>query len=268
MSDQEDFDAQWNVRARGHNLPPATPRDDMWAAIQAARGARPADPEPDVTPLPMRAPRRARPAVWWVTGIAAAMILGAVLGRVTARDRGADSLTARGSTPPETTVVVGASPGLPGQAPTVDVIPRAAPSQPAPREQRRAVGTGTRPEPSREIERPGRESNRAYRVAAAEHLAMTEALLVTLRSDLRAGRQDSTIGKWATSLLGTTRLMMDSPASQDPQMRRLLEDLELVLVQIARLQTTNADTTELRIIDEAMRRRQVLTRLRAMAPGA
>ena len=97
---------------------------------------------------------------------------------------------------------------------------------------------------------------------------MTEALLVTLRADLRSGRQDSTVGKWATSLLGTTRLMMDSPASQDPQLRRLLEDLELVLAQIARLPGANADTTELRIIDEAMRRRQVLTRLRAMAPGA
>ena len=97
---------------------------------------------------------------------------------------------------------------------------------------------------------------------------MTEALLVTLRADANAGRQDSTIGKWAASLLATTRLMMDSPASDDPQLGKLLEDLELVLAQIARLPSANADTTGMRMIEDAVRRKQVLTRLRAMAPGA
>lgn len=267
MTEQDDFDPQWSARARSHHPPPDTPRDEMWAAIQAARSSRPARPEPGVIALPVRAPRHVRPAVWWVTGIAAATILGAVLGRVTAPDRAADTV-ARGATPPETSVVANATPGLPQPTPTVEDVRPVTPSPSAPRRQGRAVGTGRTPEAARDIERPGRETNRAYRVAAAEHLAVTEALLVTLRADLHAGRQDSTIGKWATSLLGTTRLMMDSPASQDPQLRRLLEDLELVLAQIARLQTTNADTTELRIIDDAMRRRQVLTRLRAMAPGA
>ena len=108
MSEQEDFDAQWNVRARAHNSPPATPRDDMWAAIQAARGLPAAKPEADVIALPARTPRRTRPAVWWVTGIAAATVLGAVLGRVPAPGSNTDSLTARGGMRPETTAVASA----------------------------------------------------------------------------------------------------------------------------------------------------------------
>jgi hypothetical protein len=40
---------------------------------------------------------------------------------------------------------------------------------------------------------------------------------------------------WARDLLTTTRLLLDSPAGADPARRELLETLELVLVQIARL---------------------------------
>ena len=39
----------------------------------------------------------------------------------------------------------------------------------------------------------------------------------------------------ARSLLGTNRLLLDSPVATDPRMRQLLEDLELVLAQIAQL---------------------------------
>ncbi len=260
MTEQDDFNEQWNARARSYNPPPPVPRDEMWARIQAARTV-------EVTPLPVRgAPRPSRHAAWWVTGIAAAAVLGAVLGRYTAPDSQRDTLVARGGTQPESTLVTDVSPLLPQATPNAEDV-RQVPAEPrrtvAPPAQRRS---SERSAPERETS--AREPGRAYRVAAAEHLAMTEALLVTMRADLRSGRQDSTVGKWATSLLGTTRLMMDSPANQDPQLRRLFEDLELVLAQIARLSTTNTDTTELRIIDDAVRRRQVLTRLRAMSPGA
>ena len=264
MNEREDFDAQWSARAGRHNPPPPAPRDEMWAAIKAARVAGPVQPEPKTPTSPLHAPRRVRPAVWWVTGIAAAAVLGAVLGRWTAPENGTGPLAARGPAEPGSTVVARADQLPPKELPDgVGTVPPA--TQPSPRPSPR-VGAAAAAPATRDGDRGA--PNRAYRVAAAQHLAMTEALLVTLRADLQAGRQDSTVAKWATGLLSTTRLMMDSPASQDPQLRRLLEDLELVLVQIARLQAATADTTELRIIDEAVRRRQVLTRLRAMAPGA
>jgi hypothetical protein len=105
-----------------------------------------------------------------------------------------------------------------------------------------------------------------YRLAASEHLAMTEALLVSLRADMKSGRRDTTVAAWATNLLGTTRMLLDSPASKDVQMKKLLEDLELVLAQIARLPAASGDSTDLELIDKAVKQRQVLTRLRAIEP--
>ncbi|NUQ20691.1 MAG: hypothetical protein HOQ09_06990 [Gemmatimonadaceae bacterium] len=106
-----------------------------------------------------------------------------------------------------------------------------------------------------------------YRVATMQHLVTTEALLVSLRSDVRAGRRDTTIARWAGDLLGTTRMLRDSPAGEDPQLKRLLEDLELVLAQIARLPGARGEAADLSLIDDAVQRRQLMTRLRAITPG-
>jgi hypothetical protein len=115
-----------------------------------------------------------------------------------------------------------------------------------------------------------REAARAdaapYRVAAMQHLVTTEALLVSLRSDVRAGRKDTTIATWAGQLLGTTRMLMDSPAGRDPQLKQLLEDLELVLAQISRLPGAQGEAADLGLIDDAVRHRQIMTRLRALSP--
>jgi hypothetical protein len=61
-------------------------------------------------------------------------------------------------------------------------------------------------------------------------------------------------------------MLLDSPASRDIQMKKLLEDLELVLAQIARLPAASGDSTDLELIDRAVKQRQVLTRLRAIEP--
>ncbi|HEX2781761.1 MAG TPA: hypothetical protein VHM30_19805, partial [Gemmatimonadaceae bacterium] len=115
--------------------------------------------------------------------------------------------------------------------------------------------------------RNDRDAALPYRMAAMEHVATTEALLVSLRTDVRAGRRDTTIAGWADNLLGTTRMLMDSPASKDPQMKQLLEDLELVLAQIARLPGARGEAADLGLIDDAVQRRQLMTRLRAITPG-
>jgi len=53
---------------------------------------------------------------------------------------------------------------------------------------------------------------------------------------------------------------MDSPAAQDPKLRSLLEDLELVLVQIARLRGER-NKGDLDLIHQAVEQGDVLSRL-------
>ena len=107
----------------------------------------------------------------------------------------------------------------------------------------------------------------AFRAAATVHLAAAEALIVSFRSNAGAVASDTAVAAWAGDLLGTTRMLLDSPATRDPKTKRLLEDLELVLAQIARLQphtpASGRGVDDHDLIDQAIRERQMLTRLRA-----
>lgn len=105
----------------------------------------------------------------------------------------------------------------------------------------------------------------AYRVAAVQHLGRTETLLTAFRADARDGRADPQVAAWADDLLGNTRLLLDSPAADDPRLRELLSDLELVLVQISQLSARAG--TEMELADEALEERRVLPRLRSMVPA-
>lgn len=98
-----------------------------------------------------------------------------------------------------------------------------------------------------------------------EYVAATVALLDSLpTSRLAQLGGDPRFVANAAQLLGTTRLLLDSPAATDPRLRRLLEDLELVLAQVASLRTApRAD--ELTFIAEAMNERDVVPRLRTVA---
>lgn len=106
--------------------------------------------------------------------------------------------------------------------------------------------------------------HRIYRFAAAQHLEQVEAFLTGFRIDARAGRQVAETGLApAPGLLGTTRLLLDSPASDDPSLRTLLEEIELVLAQIAQV-TGVDDREELDFIDDSIERRGVMLRLQAV----
>jgi hypothetical protein len=100
-----------------------------------------------------------------------------------------------------------------------------------------------------------------YEVETSRYLGQTAALLIALPSEARAGRADEQFASRASDLLGRTRLLLDSPAANDPAMRNLLEDLELVLAQVARLQTDHS-RTDLDLINRALEQRDVLPRLR------
>jgi hypothetical protein len=100
-----------------------------------------------------------------------------------------------------------------------------------------------------------------YEVETSRYLGQAAALLIALPTEVKSGRANEQFVGRAGELLTTTRLLIDSPAADDPQMRNLLEDLELVLAQVVRLQNTNS-RTELDMINRALEQRDVLPRLR------
>ena len=110
-------------------------------------------------------------------------------------------------------------------------------------------------------------SDVAYQLAAAQYFGRTETLLAGFRADARAGRLDSQFVAQARELLSSTRLLLDSPAGRDPRLKPLLEDLELLLVQIALL-PTGRGSEDVELITQGIDQRSVLTRLRTAIPAA
>jgi hypothetical protein len=103
-----------------------------------------------------------------------------------------------------------------------------------------------------------------YQSTASQYLGQTAALLVALPTEIRKGRADAQFVARAHDLLLTTRLLLDSPAASDGRLRGLLEDLELVLAQVVRLQSEQRPG-ELDLIRQALDQRDVLPRLRNAA---
>lgn len=100
-----------------------------------------------------------------------------------------------------------------------------------------------------------------YEAETSQYLGQTAALLIALPASMKGDRTDDRLIARAGELLTRTRLLIDSPAARDPEMRGLLEDLELVLAQVVRLQE-NHSRTELDLINRALEQRDVIPRLR------
>ena len=103
--------------------------------------------------------------------------------------------------------------------------------------------------------------DRPYEIEASQYLGQTAALLTSLGAEAKSGRTGQQFTTRASDLLARTRLLMDSPAANEPAMRDLLEDLELVLAQVVRLRA-NGSSTDLDIINRALEQRDVIPRLR------
>jgi hypothetical protein len=191
-----------------YNDPPETPRDAMWAAIQAARTK---ETETSVTPL--RPIRHLHP-LRWAVGIAALLALGIGLGRLS----------------------VELAPPVAG--------PAAVATQPT-----------------------TRASNTAYQLATTEHLGQSETFLTLFRASLRANTGNGQLASaTARQLLATNRLLLDSPAAKDGKTRLLLQDLELVLAEIAQL-SAQPRSHDLDLITEGLERGGVMSRLRTAVPS-
>ena len=279
------MDARLIELARGYNEPPAVPREDMWAAIQAGLASAPvvqggADAADVPGVIPMHRRRRVAP---WMSMAAAAVLLVAVgvgIGRMSVTG----GAGAGDSAPVVATIDSGlgtgdsalVAPGSQSPVPSSD-SPVIEPSSATQRSLADRGSTREVPEAQRErVERSpdlrsgdlpsgGALENRAYAVAAVKHLTDVEALLTAFRAE-PSREVDAQIAGWARRLLSDTRLLMDSPAARDPLRRRLLEDLELVLVQIVQL-SPEAAQQDRALIEGSMNRDQVLTRLRSAIPA-
>lgn len=265
MSDEDRMDALLRqMAADEYNRPPEiVPREQMWEAVLQGTGSR----KPGtVVPLRRRVPG-------WIYFAVAAVLLLAVGIQVGRR---------MGPAAPENVAQVAPKPALPDSAapsgadstrpaPTMDATPNELPRNVAavtPRSD--DGGSHGPPKPKGGPERldasaSGDATARAYTVAAAQHLTQAEAMLTAFKGDLSQGRMDAEISAWGKDLLANTRLLLDSPAAKDPTRRKLLQDLELVLVQIVQL-SPKSSARDRDLIKGALTDDQVLTRLRTAIP--
>lgn len=102
--------------------------------------------------------------------------------------------------------------------------------------------------------------------AAVQHLSRAETFLVGFKLEASSRVPDRQLLSGARDLLSTTRILLDSPELQDPRMRQLLRELEVVLAQVAQLQ---ADPTreDADLIVHELDKQGVLPRLRTSIPA-
>ena len=101
-----------------------------------------------------------------------------------------------------------------------------------------------------------------YRVALGEHFREAETLLALFDASTET---DADLARLARDLAVTTRLLADSRAGENTEMRRTLLDLELLLVQVARV-VDGDDATEREVVREGVEESTVLPRLRRWLP--
>lgn len=215
------FDDQLRDSARDYNTPPVTPREKMWAAIQARRADGQADrrtggqirQSPSISPSDRPSARPSVRLLRWPAAIAAVLALGVGLGRISA----------------------------PKPVPTSTPV----------------VATSAAPQ---------RTGDAAYRMTAMEHLGQSEAFLTLFRASVRKGGNEQLASATARQLLTTNRLLLDSPAASDSRTRLLLQDLELVLAEIAQL-APRPSSPDLDLITEGLERGGMMSRLRTAVPS-
>jgi hypothetical protein len=256
MTDHDDrLDALIAGLAADYNEPGETPRDEIWARMQAAR----------TRPVVSASRRNARTA-WMIGLVAASLVLatGIAIGRrsVTAPAQGGPATGTAGiarATPPtraDSSVAVVASSAVSSEPAERAVVAMRDPSGRA----------GRRVSPSPSIDEGSTPSD--YQPVVLQHLVGAEAMITSFQTQARTGQVDARIAGWSRELLATTRLLAGSTVAEDPVMRRLLSDLDLVLAQISMYAgRAQADTADLETVQRAIARRGVMSTLRTTIPA-
>lgn len=103
--------------------------------------------------------------------------------------------------------------------------------------------------------------------ATTDLLGRTAVLLAALPAEANDPTSARRFAQQADELLLTTRLLLDSRATDgDSPLRSLLQDLELVLAQVARLRA-GQPLTERELITEALEQQDLVPRIRTIAAG-
>ena len=281
-------DERIRALAAGHYNAPdgSVPRDAMWSQISAARRVARAGVAPvaAVAPaaeaveqgtdvIPMASRRRTRTiVVWrWSAAVAAGLLLafafGLKYGQLSNTTLPVKTAVNTPATPERIDPPLGA-PEHPSPSPT----PNGGEPSRSPR-QNPAMHRSSEPlAPSvpRDLASADTAATTLYRAAAVQTLVQAEAVLTAYRGVEATGRDPQAMqqaARWARDVLSSTRLLIDSPAGRDPQMRALFTDLELVLAQIVQLSGTPLQDSERDLIDRAMRDRDLLPRLRSAVPA-
>jgi hypothetical protein len=256
MSDEK-FAEFLQQHAPDYNKPGATPREDMWQVIAEARKQR----------ANLRVVGGAQPKAnksWlrftpWI-GMAATLLVGVGIGRYMLQNQ-----------PTVTTPTQVSQAPLPAvsQAPATSAVaessaPSASNDAPLPDRVVPAPITRRATPPRREVAELS-PAITPVNQASREHLGRAEALFSVIAATPADAVMDSLTGRWARDMLTNTRLLLDSPAGEDPSRRQLLEDLETVLVML--VQRSGAPVDERALLDRSLQRTQLLTRLRSGAAG-
>jgi hypothetical protein len=253
--------------ARDYNEPPAAPREEMWKRIEMGRrsgGPLAAAAAVSAAARPARRPRIA-PLFRLGIGIAALLALGIGIGR--RMERTDSDRVPVVATSPSTSSPLQRMPA--GVMDSASVI--AAPESPAGGRELASTRAVRRPGEvpatlASHNERRAGAGAAAYDMELGQHLGQSEAFLTLFRSSVRSGRMDPVAFATARQLLSTNRLLLDSRAGVNPGSRQLLQDLELVLAQIAQLGAAG-DSSDVHMVTEDMDRGDVLPRLRTAVPA-
>ncbi|HXT18319.1 MAG TPA: hypothetical protein VN706_21995 [Gemmatimonadaceae bacterium] len=264
--------------ARDYNTPGVVPRDEMWHAIAAARRGNPSVVTPSAS--------RRHLWLWPSVGVAAAAVLavGIAIGRSTrstSPEIHVPQATTVAANPPRDSAAATAHPDtvvtqLHEETRKVDAAvrrlavatPRTQLAEPSLNRTPANWSGGNYANSENAAAAPSTEQNLAYRLVVLRHLAGSEALITTFRASAKRGEMDAQIAQWSRELLSTTRLLEASAAADDPVMKRLLEDLDLIIAQIAQYAARGTNNPEeLELIEQSINQRGVITKLRSTMPA-
>lgn len=289
------------IHAPGYHPPPPPPRDEMWDRIEAswalrqaaASASAPAGAAPSASAPSASAPSDAAPRLptaWtgrrgrtgWVAALAAAasLVLGIALGRGTRTPLPGEMAVPTGAATPgaavpeAVTASVAAAEREPGEtedpgtsaaeATSAEMAAMAA-SVEAPEGGGASPGylaAASAPDELAAVRRDRFEPEHDY--VTARHLGRAANLLTAFRTDRRTPASQQDLALWAQELLVDTRMFLGLSDFSSPVEQVLLEDLELVLIQIAGL-GPGAPDFEWALARESMERRGTLARLRAVS---
>ncbi|MEP7002734.1 MAG: hypothetical protein ABI969_19740, partial [bacterium] len=109
-------------------------------------------------------------------------------------------------------------------------------------------------------------SNTHARAVTLDHLADAEVFLTSVRAELKSGQTDAERAERSRDLLVRTRVLLGSARNRAPEVERLLEDLELMLAEIAALPQSHS-SLDRTLLDESMRSGNIIPRIRATLPA-